>query len=114
MAYPPVHIVNSTNYDADGTVHYASFFCSNDNYHAPANKDWTAGGRGVCLVTEISAVMNTPNGRIQASPYTSSGTSYSQFAIVQTSPTTFAVTRLVSGAEDATPGDHVEPTEQQK
>ncbi len=114
MSYPLVNIINSTNYIASGTVSYMSIFCSNDNYTVTPGTSWTADSRGVCLVTEISAVIQTPNGNIQATPYTSSGTSYSQFAIIQTSSTSFEVTRRVSAAEDVVPEDYVEPTSQQK
>jgi len=81
------------------------------------NKSWTASGRGVCLVTEISANVSTPGGTVEATPYTSSGTSYSQFAVLQTSdnPLAFEVTRRVSLApEDAPPADYKEPTTKQK
>ena len=114
MSYPLVSILDSTNYTATGTVSYLSLFCSNDDYTVGSLATWTAGGRGVCLVTEISAVVQTPNGNIQASPYTSSGTSYSQFVIIQTSPTSFEVTRRVGAAEDTKPADYVEPIEHQK
>jgi hypothetical protein len=114
MAYPLVEIANSTNYICTGTVHYASIFCSNDGYTVTPNTTWKASGRGVCLVTEISATVKTPSGNIVATPYTSSGTSYSQFAIIQTGPNSFEVTRRVSLLEDETPADYVEPTEQQK
>jgi hypothetical protein len=114
MAYPYVNIVNSTNYIANGTVHYASIFCSDDNYSVTPNTSWEASSRGTCLVTEIDAVLTTPNGNIQASPYQSSGTSYSQFAIIQTGSSSFEVTRRVTGSEDATPQDYVEPSEKQK
>jgi len=117
MSYPKVHIVNSTAYSVSGTVHYASIFCSNDNYGMGAGKDWTANGRGVCLVTKISADVSTPGGTVSASAYTSSGTSYSEFAVIQTSdnPLAFEVTRRVSMAnEDTPPEDYEEPTTQQK
>lgn len=114
MSYPLVQITNSTNYIASGTVHYRSAFCSNDDYNVTPNTTWKAKSRGVCLVTEIDATVQTPNGNIVANPYTSSGTSYSLFAIIQTGPNSFEVTRRVSSLEDATPSDHVEPTEQQK
>src|SRR5688572_29713060 len=80
MSYPVVEIANSTSYMVSGTVEYASMFCSNDNYNVTPNTTWQAGSRGVCLVTQISASVVTPNGTFQAQPYTSSGTSYSQFA----------------------------------
>jgi hypothetical protein len=114
MSYPDVEITNSTNFIADGTVHYMSIFCSNDDYEVTPNTTWTAGSRGSCLVTEIDAVVHTPNGDIQASSYTSSGTSYSQFAVIQTGANSFEVTRRVTGAEDVAPEDYEEPTSEQK
>jgi hypothetical protein len=114
MAYPVVEIVDSTPYNISGTVSYASIFCSNDNYSATPNTTWSASSRGVCLVTNISAVVKTPNGDIVATPYTSSGTSYSQFAVIQTSSTSFEVTCRVSLTENDRPADYVEPTTKQK
>ena len=114
MSYPLVNIVNSTSYIASGTVSYMSIFCSNDDYTVTPGTAWQAGSRGVCLVTEISATVKTPNGDIVATPYTSSGTSYSQFAIIQTGPNSFEVTRRVSLSEDAMPEGYVEPTANQK
>ena len=96
-AYPPVSILNSTPFSAFGEVNYRSILCSDDNYNvAPSPATWTADSRGVCLVTRITAIVRTPNGDIAATPYTSSGTSYSQFAIIQTGPNQFEVTRRVT------------------
>jgi hypothetical protein len=114
MAYPLVNIVNSTNYLASGTVNYASAFCSDDSYTVTPGVRWTAENRGVCLLTGISAVVKTPSGDVTATPYSSSGTSYSQFAIIQTGFASFEVTRRVTGAEDVAPAEHVEPTSAQK
>jgi hypothetical protein len=115
MAYPPVSIVNSTNYTASGKVSYASIFCSDDNYTVGPNSTWTASSRGVCLVTKITATLSVFGTDYQATPYESSGTSYSQFAIIQTGATTFEVTRRVSLAkEDQPPADYVEPKAKQK
>jgi hypothetical protein len=111
MSYPPVQIHNSTNYSATGTVDYASIFCSNDNYQVDAGKTWTGPGRGVCLVTQITAVLLVDGKQVQAAVYQSSGTSYSQYAIIQTKDG-FAVTRVTSGLE--VPEGHVEPTTKQK
>ncbi|MDE9448417.1 hypothetical protein KKJ04_23700, partial [Xenorhabdus bovienii] len=72
-----------------------------------------ASSRGVCLLTKITATVRTPNGDIEAVPYTSSGTSYSQFAIIQTGNNTFEVTRRVTYADEI-PEDYIEPTEKQK
>lgn len=114
MSYPLVEIKNSTNYIASGKVSYASIFCSDDNYSVTPLTTWKASSRGVCLLTKITATLKTPSGDIVATPYESSGTSYSQFAIIQTGPNSFAVTRIVNLKEDAVPEDYVEPTIQQK
>ena len=96
MAYPDVTIVNSTQFTASGRVEYASIFCSDDNYIvSPNGATWT-NSRGVCLITRITATVRTPDGDIAAVPYTSSGTSYSQFAIIQTARNQFEVTRRVT------------------
>lgn len=114
MSYPLVTIVDSTPFNISGEVEYASIFCSNDSYSATPNTTWSASSRGVCLVTKITATVITPNGNVQATAYTSSGTSYSRFAVIQTGPGKFEVTRRVSLLEDKTPEDYVEPTEKQK
>lgn len=114
MAYTPVNIHNTTNYIAQGTVDYGSAFCSKDHYTVTPNTSWQATSRGVCLLTKIYAVVTTPDGDFQATHYASSGTSYSQFAIIQVGPNQFEVTRRVSGTEDTPPADYKEPTETQK
>lgn len=114
MAYPYVNIFDSTAYNAWGTVSYLTAFCSNDDYSVTPNTAWQASSRGTCLVTMITATVRTPAGDIVATPYTSSGTSYSQFAIIQTGPSSFEVTRRVSLSEDAPPPGYVEPTVKQK
>lgn len=113
MGYPDVYVYDSTNFNVNGTVEYASLFCKNDDYSATPQTPWS-NSRGICLITKISAVVTTPQGNIEATPYESSGTSYSQFAVIQVGPSAFEVTRRVTGAEDARPRDHVEPTEPQK
>ncbi|WP_339238833.1 hypothetical protein MKX40_30370 [Paenibacillus sp. FSL R5-0517] len=95
-SYPLVRIYNSTSFNASGKVEYASLFCSDDNYVVQRDETWQASSRGVCLVTRITATVRTPSGNIEAEPYTSSGTSYSQFAIIQVGPNRFQVTRVVS------------------
>jgi hypothetical protein len=115
MAYPLAHITNSTGYAASGTVHYASAFCSNDNYSVAAHGQWTASGRGVCLITEVSATLYVNGTPVKATPYTSSGTSYSQFAIIQTGPNSFAVTRVTVAVDNVDLGElEPEPVENQK
>ncbi|MCK6076695.1 hypothetical protein [Paenibacillus silvae] len=98
QSYPLVRIYNSTSYNASGKVEYASIFCRDDNYYVQRDETWEASSRGVCLVTKITATVRTPYGNIEAEPYTSSGTSYSQFAIIQVGPNQFRVTRVVSSA----------------
>ncbi|PYE48804.1 hypothetical protein HUB98_16665 [Paenibacillus barcinonensis] len=95
QSYPLVRIYNSTPYNAFGKVEYVSFFCSDDNYVVQRDESWQASSRGVCLVKRITATVRTPYGNIEAEPYTSSGTSYSQFAIIQVGPNQFKITRVV-------------------
>lgn len=114
MSYPLVRITNSTNYLVTGKVSYMSIFCSDDEYSVAANSTWEASSRGVCLLQNISAVVVTPNGEVFATPYSSSGTSYSQFAVIQTGTDSFAVTRIVNLADENVPEDYVEPTSKQK
>lgn len=80
--YPYVQIENDSGVPVKGTVYYRSGLCSNDNYNlnAPIGSKWKASSRGVCLITKID-VENTITGKSGTS-YTSSGTSYSQFAAV--------------------------------
>jgi hypothetical protein len=113
-AYPPVSIANSTSYFAWGDVDYKSAFCSDDKYAVTPNTTWRAGSRGVCLLTRISATVRTPQGDIVAKPYESSGTSYSEFAIIQTGANSFEVTRRVAAFTDVPPANYVEPTAEQK
>lgn len=116
MSYTPVNISNSTAYPASGTVDYASIFCSNDQYSVAAGPKTSWGGpdRGVCLVTQITAVLVVDGQPVQAAPYTSTGTSYSQFAIVQLG-SGFAVTRVTTALDSVDVGElQAEPTAQQK
>lgn len=94
MSYSKVHIVNSTDYSVKGHVKYAA--CSGDDFLIAPWGNWTADSRGVCLLTKITATVYTPGKTAEAVPYTSSGTSYSQFAIIQTSPDNFTMTRIVT------------------
>jgi len=114
MSYPLVKIVNSTPYAVDGKVVYCSAFCSDDDYQIDSFSSWEAESRGVCLVKKVSASISKDGKHFQAKEYTSSGTSYSQFAIIQLGEEEFAVTRIVNGADDLPPTDYVEPTEKQK
>ncbi len=95
MGYPLVHIANSTGHYVSGEVKYASIFCSNDDYHIDANSDWKAKSRGICLLTEISATVDEDGKKVRATPYTSTGTSYSQYAVIKLHDG-YAVTRVVN------------------
>jgi len=114
MAYPPIQILDSTPYNVKGKVAYMGQSCSNDDYSITPTNTWTGPNRGICLLTEINALVKTPSGEVWAKSYTSSGTSYSQYAVVQTGSNTFEVVRRASGTEDSPPADYVEPTEKQK
>lgn len=114
MAYPLVRIANSTKYAVEGDAIYCSAFCSDDHYNVESGMAWEAKSRGVCLLKRITATVQTPSGNIEATPYTSSGTSYSQFAVVDLGGNNFSVTRVVNDTEDFPPENYVEPTEQQK
>ncbi|WP_455634453.1 hypothetical protein [Parabacteroides sp.] len=114
MAYPKVKITNSTKYVVEGKAIYCSAFCSDDPYIVDSGMAWESKSRGVCLLKRITATIKTPSGNIEATPYESSGTSYSQFAIIDLTNNQFAVTRVVNGSEDLPPEDYIEPTEQQK
>jgi hypothetical protein len=93
MSYPDVHVHNSTNYSVTGTVHYAA--CSSDDFNLGPGTDFYH-SRGACLITEITANVFLPNGSITATPYESSGTSYSQYAVIENLPGKYTVTRVVN------------------
>ena len=114
MSYPVVQICNSTPYPASGEVSYASIFCSNDSFTLAPGACWEAASRGVCLVTKITVVVTVNGNPVQAAPYTSSGTSYSQFAVVQVG-NGFAVTRVTNASDSVDVGElEAAPTEAQK
>jgi hypothetical protein len=98
-AYPKVEVKSSIPYFASGKVSYKSVFCGDDNYFTTMAEPYKADSRGVCLVTKITATVDTPDGKVTAEPYTSSGTSYSQFSVVDngkdsSGKSKFKVTRL--------------------
>lgn len=96
MAYPLVQITNSVPAASmiDGTVSYMS--CSGDSYIlTKKQKKWTATSRGICLVTEITATVTIADDEVAATSYTSSGTSYSEFAVISKDGL-YQVTRVVS------------------
>jgi hypothetical protein len=80
LAYPYVELGNSTLYTVDFVVYYAG--CSTDYQTVNTMKTGAGLPRGVCLVTTVKATVRTTGGNTVATPYTSSGTSYSQFACI--------------------------------
>ena len=90
--YPYVTITNKTPYNVlpqggwnfPDSVSY--LVCKSDFMYngLPAWQTWTASSRGLCLVNRIDAVLTFPDGRggITCTPYTSTGTSYSQYSIL--------------------------------
>jgi len=102
--YPAVNIINSTTHAVTGTVVYAA--CSDDDFKIAAGPgtSWTGPYRGGCLITEISAQIAYEGTFVEATPYESSGTSYSEFAVIQQNqknPPGFEVTRRTTKSEEA-------------
>lgn len=100
QAYPPVHIINSTPYPVTGRVKYLSWLCRDDNYKlGPAPSEFRR-SRGICLITDISCNIRPEDvpgcDTISCKPYSSSGTSYSQFSVNQVSQCAFEVSRRVN------------------
>ncbi|WP_197076351.1 hypothetical protein [Photobacterium iliopiscarium] len=99
MGYPLVAIVNSSNFVAHGSVRYAA--CSSDQFLIAPHTTWTAKTRGLCLLTKIEGHMTLAgNKEVKIKEYKSSGTSYSQYVIIQTAPETFEVTRRVCSSKN--------------
>lgn len=97
--YPYVSVVNSTPYYiGNGVVSYLDCKADNFTVEATPGASWQAGSRGVCLVTTITAAVGAPGGLVDAIAYTSTGTAYSQFAVIQTNnnPPQFQITRIAT------------------
>jgi hypothetical protein len=112
MGYPLVNIVNSTNYPVSGVVYYVD--CKNDDFTIDPLKSWEAKSRGICLLSEITADVQMPGSKIEATPYQSSGTSYSQFVIYQTGDSSFEVSRRVTLTNDGVSDESIASAEMQK
>lgn len=89
-AYPKACVVNTTRYRVHGEIKYAA--CSTDNFNLRAGAQESF-ARGLCLLTRINAVVQLEDRDVQAKPYTSTGTSYSQLAVIEVAPGVFEVTR---------------------
>jgi hypothetical protein len=92
--YPNVQLSNSTLYTVVFTVKYA--LCRTDTPTVASMKSAAPISRGVCLITVVSAIVHTPGGNTPAVAYTSSGTSYSDFACILAGGR-YVVTRVVTG-----------------
>ncbi|HDG1690263.1 TPA: hypothetical protein R4S64_000609 [Kluyvera georgiana] len=89
-AYPQACVVNTTKYRIHGEIKYAA--CSTDHFNIRPGQS-ASFPRGLCLLTRINATIELPDRDVEAKPYTSSGTSYSQFAVIEVAPNVFEVTR---------------------
>ena len=95
--YPYAAVLASTEYEVSGEVHYESSLCKNDHFTAQPGTYWHATSRGVCLILKITATVHTPTGNVEAVSYTSAGTTFSQFAVIMTGSSAYAVTRIWDG-----------------
>jgi len=83
ILYPDVRVENVTPHTATFTVNYSSYLCSNDNDKSVSPGGLWTGSRGACLITSITASVKTEDNEIvRCSSYSSSGTSYSTFAVM--------------------------------
>jgi len=104
LHYPYADIHNTSPYPIQAKVTYASLFCKDDIVTINPYDTWTADSRGICLITKVTALMELDQGDIDCVPYTSSGTSYSTFAVAFDDPLKCHVHRVVS-AMAPTEGD---------
>ncbi|HDW3058386.1 TPA: hypothetical protein RMI67_006337 [Bacillus cereus] len=96
IGYPDIVIFNKTDLDARGDITLATFFCNDITYYVDAHDRTQSYSRGICLVTKITAFLNYPGSGIVyvAEPYTSTGTSYSQYEIVSIDRNKFKINRI--------------------
>ena len=91
--YPDVYIVNSLCTSVTVSVHYPTFVCGNDNDKGIAPGLSISLSRGICLVTGVYATK--ADGTVCGS-YGSSGTSYSNYAVITVPGGGCMVTRIVT------------------
>ena len=91
--YPFVTVANSTQFHVSGRVEFA--VCLQSTYVANAGQKWTDDERGLCLVTKVTATVATADGNVTAKPYTSTGTSFSNFAVIYRDGN-YEVTRIIN------------------
>jgi len=97
--YPDVTVVNNVDYPVSGTVNYAS--CDHDSFtNLEPGSTWKASSRGVfgwCLVTSVNANVQEPDGtNVAATAYTSSGTGFSQWSVIEDKDGKYTVSRVVT------------------
>lgn len=92
LAYPNTRIDQRIpGWKANGRVTYAG--CRPGDYtvnFGDTHTEW----RGACLITEVSATLFKDGQSVRAKPYWSSGTSYSQYEIVDDPKHGFCVRRV--------------------
>lgn len=88
-----LYLTNQTKVHAKATIYYGA--CSTDRDKDIAPGETLEIGAGLCLVTQIAASMYVPGRDMPATakPYTSIGTGYRTFAIIQNYDGSFAVIR---------------------
>lgn len=81
-AYPDVRVDQGVSgWRASGSVHYA--WCSRGNFELEFGQHFEE-SRGACLVIRVTAMLIKGNESVRTDPdYTSSGTAYSHFEIVE-------------------------------
>lgn len=90
--YPEVRVDQRVpGWKANGRVSYAA--CRTGNFEIYFGETFNE-FRGGCLLTDIEAVMFKDDRSVRARPYSSSGTAYSQFEIVQEGPEDFCIRRI--------------------
>lgn len=92
FAYPDVRVENKV-YGWTASVRTSYAWCSSGNFKINFG-EYFLEYRGWCLLTEVAATMYQGNKAVDACSYTSSGTGYSQFEIVEGGPTGFCVRRV--------------------
>ena len=89
--YPDVHLRNDYNSTVNGTVHYATFLCPDDDFSVALGHTFKH-SRGLCLITGITG----HDSHNDCTSYTSSGTSYWKFAFITAQNGGYSIIRVVN------------------
>lgn len=89
--YPRVVVHNRTKYIINVEVGYA--LCNSDSYDGLVPDGKTNFARGACLVNRVNATILTPTDIIRAKSYSSTGTAFSTYKVVEERPGVFEVSR---------------------